>query len=297
MVDYKCFKCNKDFISQSKLDRHYNRKIPCNKTKVPLECKICNVNFQRPSEKERHEKTKKHITNVTINGNNNINNINSNIDNSFNNIVNLTLNMNSFKDTDLSYVGIGLIRDIGYVYLEILNNNRLNIIEKVTLMFDEVILILKKLHFNIGVEENHNLKILLVFPGLKHKTHEYLILEINKETKYITWKSVDYKVLLINILDHLLILNNHGKNENYIQFVNYLKKNIIEDEEQSKELQPIINDKLSKMYINFNKEQKKPDRDIEETFNEKLEEYLTYRSKECRLINGFNPTIENTQFK
>jgi len=125
----------------------------------------------------------------------------------------------------------------------------------------------------------------------------YLILEINKETKYITWKSVDYTVLLINILDHLLILNNHGKNENYIQFVNYLKKNIIEDEEHSKELQPIINDKLSKMYINFNKEQKKPDRDIEETFNEKLEEYLTYRSKECRLINGFNPTIENSQFK
>lgn len=287
---HKCIKCNKEFPTPSKLQNHINRKNPCNKIKNNLQCNLCNVNFKCDTEKIRHEKTKKHITNYNI--------YNSNVqigNNNLQNIVNLTLHVNSFKDTDMSYVGIGLIRDIGnYIYVEILENNNLNIIEKVALMFDEVIRILKKLHFNIGAEENHNLKILLVFPGLKKKTHEYLILEINKDTKHITWKSINYKTLLINILEHLLILNNHCKNQNYIKFINYLKIHLIDKDEFAKELQPIIDHKLSQMYIDFNKEQNKLERDIKETFNEKLQEYINYRNNECRLENGFNPKIINS---
>ena len=291
---YKCLKCNKEFKFESKLNEHKNRKTRCDK-KENLKCNYCNVSFTCPYNKTIHEKTQKHIKNVNIHntGDNNI--INSNITNSFNNLVNLTLNVNSFKDTDTSYVGIGLIRDIGnYIYPEILENNKLDKKEKIVLMFDEVIRILKKLHFNIGAEENHNLKILLVFPGLKHKTHEYLILEINKETKKITWKSVDYKTLLMNILEHLLILNDHCKNKNYIDFVNYLKTNLIDDKEMGKQLHSAIEIKLSEMYIDFNKEQNKPERDIKETFKEKLEEYINYRNQECRLNNGYNPEIINT---
>ena len=292
---YKCLKCNKEFKFESKLNEHKNRKKPCDK-KEELKCNYCNISFTCPYNKTIHEKTQKHIKNVNIHntGDNNI--INSNISNSFNNLVNLTLNVNSFKDTDTSYIGIGLIRDIGnYIYPEILENNKLDKTEKIALMFDEVIRILKKLHFNIGAEENHNLKILLVFPGLKHKTHEYLILEINKETKKITWKSVDYKTLLMNIFEHLLILNDHCKNKNYIDFVNYLKTNLIDEEEIGKQLHSIIDNKLSEMYIDFNKEQNKPERDIKETFKEKLDEYINYRNKECRLNNGFNPEIINSQ--
>ena len=281
----------KKFNYDSEFKRHQNKKKPCDAPKKEYKCKLCNVTFIRPAEKLRHEKTKKHITNYNIH-NSNVQIGNHNLQN----IVNLTLNMNSFKDTDMSYIGIGTIRDIGnYIYLEILENNKLTELDKVALMFDEVIVILKKLHFNIGVEENHNLKILLVFPGLKHKMHEYLILEINKETKQITWKSVDYQLLITNILEHLLILNNRCKNENYIQFVNYLKTYLINDKVYAKELQPIIDNKLSQMYIDFNKEQKKLDRDIKETFNEKLQEYLNYRNKECRLVNGFDPEIINSQ--
>ena len=292
---YTCNKCNKTFNYESEFKRHQNRKIACNLPKKEYKCDLCNVSFISPAQQKIHENTKKHSTNVINNGDNNIN-VFGNNNNINNNLVNLTLNINSFKDTDTSYIGMGLIRDIGnYIYPEILENNKLDETEKIALLFDEVIRILKRLHFNIGIEENHNLKILLVFPGLKHKTHEYLILEINKETKKITWKSVDYSTLLMNIFDHLLTLNDHCKNENYIDFVNYLKINLIDNEEIAKKLHTIIDNKLSEMYTDFNKEQNKPERDIKETFKEKLDEYINYRNKECRLNNGYNPEIINSQ--
>ena len=289
---FKCLKCNKEFKYESKLNEHNKRKIPCNTPKKEYKCNICKLQFKCPYDQNKHEKTQKHITNYNI--------YNSNVqigDNNLQNIINLTLRVNSFKDTDTSYIGIGLIRDIGnYIYPEILENNKLDETEKLALLFDEVIRILKRLHFNIGVEENHNLKILLVFPGLKHKTHEYLILEIDKDTKMITWKSVDYNTLLENIFNHLLFLNDHCKNTNYIDFVNHLKINLIDNKETAKKLQPIIDNKLSEMYINFNKEQNKAERDIKETFKEKLNEYINYRNQECRLENGYTPNFINSQF-
>ena len=50
------------------------------------------------------------------------------------------------------------------------------------------------------------------------------------------------------------------------------------------------------MYIDFNKEQNKSERDIKETFNEKLHEYINYRNQECQLDNGYNPEIINSKF-
>ena len=179
---YKCNKCNKEFKFQSDLIKHQNRKTPCNKEKIDLKCNLCNVNFKWPAEKVRHEKTKKHITNynIHINGNNNQSNINGD---NIQNIIHLTLNTNSFINTDMSYIGRGIINDIGHIYLDILDKKYISNIERVILLFDEVINILEKLHFNIGVEENHNLKILLVFPALKNSVYENLILEIEQNTK------------------------------------------------------------------------------------------------------------------
>ena len=288
---YKCHNCNKEFNYESKLKEHKNRKTPCNQPKEDLECKSCNLKFTRLFNKKKHEKTKKHITNYNIN-NSNIQIGNNNIQN----IIHLTLNTHSFVNTDMSYIGRGLINDIGQIYLDILEKKYLNKSDKVILLFDEVISILDKLHFNIGVEENHNLKILLVFPALKQSVYENLILEIDQNTKKITWKSVDYQTLIHNILDHLLILNNRCKNENFINFVNFLKEQLLNNKESSEELEPIINKKLSQMYINFNVKQNKLERDVKFSFNEKLQEYLTYRNQECTLVNGFVPNISNSQF-
>ena len=291
MVDYKCLKCKKSFNSPSKLDRHKNIKNPCDKIKEQLKCDICNVQFARPAEQARHEKTKKHITNYNIQ--------NSNVqigDNNIQNIIHLTLNTNSFINTDMSYIGRGIIGDIGNIYLDILEKKYFSNNDRCILLFDEVLHILEKLHFNIGVEENHNLKILLVFPALKNSVYENLILEIDNTTKQISWRSVNYETLINNILDHLFILNTRVKNENFINFVNFLKKYLIDDTSSSEELEPIINKKLSQMYINFNIKQNKPERDVKFSFNEKLQEYINYRSNEATLVNGFCPNIVNSQF-
>ena len=150
---YKCIKCKKDFSTSSKLEIHKNKKNPCNKKKEKLECKICNVNFIRPAEKLRHEKTKKHIYNIN----------HSNVqigDHNIQNILNLTLNVKSFKNTDTTLIKQNLINDIGYnIYLDIINKPNLSEIDKVKELFNVVLELLEKLHFSLDLEENHNLKI------------------------------------------------------------------------------------------------------------------------------------------
>ena len=292
---YKCKKCNKEFKYESEYLRHTSRKIPCNKAKEELKCDICNINFVRPSHKKIHEKTKKHITNYNIHINGDYAHIGDNINN-YNNIINLTLNTNSFVNTDMSYICRGIINDIGNIYVDTLDNKYLTDYDRTLLLFNEVINILEKLHFNIGIEENHNLKILLVFPALKKSVYENLILEIDQHTKKITWKSVDYHTILTSILDHLLILNQRFKNKNYIEFVKFLNTQLIINKNSAEELQPIINKKLSQMYIDFNIKQNKHEREIKFTFDEKLQEYLKYRNDECTLNNGFMPDIINSNF-
>ena len=294
---YKCNKCNKEFKYESKLNEHNSRKKSC-VSNNNFNCNICKSNFKYQSDYLRHEKTKKHLLHINkfiVNGNTHIgDNINTN--NSYNNIIHLTLNTNSFINTDMSYIGRGIINDIGQIYLDILEKKYFSNNDRCILLFDEVLHILEKLHFNIGVEENHNLKILLVFPALKNSVYENLILEVDNTTKQISWRSVNYETLINNILDHLLILNTRVKNENFINFVNFLKKYLIDDTSSSEELEPIINKKLSQMYINFNIKQNKPERDVKFSFNEKLQEYINYRSNEATLANGFCPNIVDSQF-
>ena len=292
---YKCTKCNKEFKFDSEFSRHKNRKIPCDAPKKEYKCDICNVKFISPAQQNIHEKTKKHITNYNIHINGDYNNV-QNGDHNLQNIIHLTLNTNSFVNTDMSYIGRGIINDIGNIYLDTLDNKYLTDNDKTLLLFNEVINILEKLHFNIGIEENHNLKILLVFPALKKSVYENLILEIDQNTKKITWKSVDYHTILSNILDHLLILNRRFKNQNYIEFVKFLNTHLIINKNSAIELQPIINKKLSQMYIDFNIKQTKHEREIKVTFDEKLQEYLKYRNEECTLNNGFIPDITNSNF-
>ena len=113
---YKCHKCNKEFKYESKLNEHKNRKIACDAPKKEYKCECCRVKFISPAEQRRHENTKKHINNITMTGDYAQSNINGD---NIQNIINLTLNVNSFKDTDMSYIGKGLINDIGnYIYLE-----------------------------------------------------------------------------------------------------------------------------------------------------------------------------------
>ncbi len=295
---HKCNRCNKKFNYDSELKRHINKKIPCDSQKKEYKCELCNVLFKCPAEQKRHENTKKHKNNVQVNihGNNNHQNqINVNGDN-IQNLINLTLNINSFKNTDTSMIRKALIEDIGeYMYLKTIAKKYLPETEKVKILFDSVLKILEELHFNLDIEENHNLKILLIFPGIKKKVYEYLILEINPDTKKIVWNSLNYEEIIEKIFHHLYTLNNKIQNDNYDRFIIFLKRHLIHEKETALELKPIIESKLSEMYINFNKKQKKDNRQIAENIDEKVKEYVNYRNIETKLPNGFNPPILNSQ--
>lgn len=293
---YKCIKCNKEFKFESELNRHKNRKIACDLPKKEYKCDICKVKFKCPFDQNKHEKTKKHINNILIHGNQNQVGDNATNINSFNNIIQLTLNVNSFKNTDTSFMRKALIEEVGeFMYIETIAKKYLSDTEKVKILFNGVIKILEHLHFNLDIEENHNLKILLIFPGIKKTVYEYLILEINSETKEIIWNSLTYENIIDRVLFHLYSLNNKYQNDNYDRFIVFLRRYLINIPETAEELKPYIQTKLSEMYINFNEKQKKESRDIKEDIEEKVKEYVTYRRQECKLQNGFNPIIINSK--
>jgi hypothetical protein len=284
---YKCSKCDKEFKYESDYNRHNKRKTACIKINDNFKCELCKLNFKFQSKLQTHEKTKNHIFNIQ----------NSTINNSFNNVINLTLNVNSFKKTDTTIIRRSIINDIGEnIYLEIMNDN-LSIIDKVKKLFDTILEILEKLHFNLDIEENHNLKILLVFPGIKKAVYEYLILDINPETKNIIWNAINYEELMKQIFYHLYNLNNKIQNDNYDKFIIFLEKYIVKNKDIANKLKPFIENKLGKLYLEFNKRQKKENRSIQGNFTEKLVEYKYYRDNECKLNNGFNPKIINYEIQ
>jgi len=294
---YNCIKCNKEFPTPSKLEAHKNRKNPCDAPKKEYKCEICNIKFVRPSHQRDHEKTQKHINNINKINQSNVNGDNINhIGDNYTNILNLTLNVQSFKNTDTSNIRKWIIEDIGErIYIETINKKYISDNDRVKIFFDSVLEILEKLHFNLNFDENHNFKILLIFPGIKKKVYEYLILDINSDTNKIVWISLDYDQMIDKILHHLYMLNKKIQNENYDKFIMFLEKYLIKNEETAKELKMYIEQKLGELYINFNKKQKKDNREIKSSFDEKIIEYTNYRKQECTLENGFNPEIINSQ--
>lgn len=300
---YKCLKCNKEFTYQSKLNEHSKRKIPCDSPKKHYKCEICNVKFITPAEQKRHEKTKKHIYNVSINGDNNINVIGNN---NLNKIINLTLNTNTFANSNVGLVANLSIEIVYGIFDNIINNKYSDVLNNTIILFnDAVIPILDTLHFNISNSENHNLKILLMFPKIDKMIYEYLILEINKETNELVWNSIDYFQLLEEIINLLHNINSKNmerhnnnkteKNKKFEEFIEYLKLNLLTNDENKLLLKPKIESVLNDLYIQFNKNQNKPDREIKLNILEKINEYKNYRNNECRLSNGHTPQIINSQ--
>ena len=302
MADYKCNKCNKSFESPSKLKRHQNRKIPCDSPKKEYKCDICKVRFISPAQQKIHENTKKHITNynIHINGNNNIVG-----DNNIQNIINLTLNTRTFSNSNVGLVSNLSIELVYGIFDNIINNKHISNSIKVLNLFKEaVIFILDTLHFNILNTENHNLKILLMFPKIEKLVYEYLILEINQESNDLVWNSISYDQLLDEIFNLLKNINAKNitqhrdeireQNITFDKFIDFLKLHLLLNEETKNELKPEIEMLLGSLYIQFNKNQKKENREIKINILDKINEYKNYRNNECRLSNGFTPNIINS---
>ena len=306
MSEYKCNKCQKIFNAPSKLERHKNNKIPCDKPKEDLKCELCNINFVRPAHKLIHEKTKKHINNIqTNNGNNNIN-VQNNGNNNIQNIIQLTLNTNTFNNSNIGLVSNLSIELVYGIYDNIINNKYMATHTKALSLFKEaVIFILDTLHFNISNTENHNLKILLMFPKIDKLVYEYLILEIEQESSDLVWNSINYEQLLDEIFNLLTNINakNIEKHNNeireqnlvFVKFIDYLKNNLLTNEENKNEAKSEIESLLSELYIKFNKNQKKEERQVKLNILDKINEYKNYRTNECRLSNGYIPNVINSE--
>ncbi len=60
----RCLVCDKIFPSESQLERHKNRKTPCDTIKGKHECKLCKILFGHKSRLDTHNQSKKHIINI-----------------------------------------------------------------------------------------------------------------------------------------------------------------------------------------------------------------------------------------
>lgn len=277
-MSFKCEKCNKEFKNKYILNNHLTKKNPCNKIKEKLKCTICNIEFNRKFHKEKHEQTSKHIKNVTINGNNNI------VD-SFNNIVNLTLSTNPFKHTNLDCIDYEMLENI---YNKFKNSLEKDDKYKFMVNFRSIIYLLEKIHFDLRNKANQNLRILLLFPNLEKKIIEYLILEINTETKVVTWQRLEYVEFLDKLIELLEKLNERHEVENFTQYIDHMKLILYNPNNKQN-----IEHMLTNMYKSYNYNQEKDKRTSSTILNENIKLYRNYRDNELMLSNGYIPNIIN----
>ena len=288
---YKCIKCNKEFKYESKLNEHNNRKKSCIENKTEYNCQYCNIDFVRPSHQSRHEKTTKHIKNYNKYIQNNVNGDNIAGD-QINNIINLTLNIKPFLESELIGLNNLLNSIVNNIYLEEIENKKDIKNMNIQKLINGLILILEKVNFNVSFGENHNCKILLMFPGINKSVYEYLVLEVDPITKKMIWNRLEYKFFLIEIFKLCRQIGKKYENENYMECINIIQDQILDHNILIHK--EYIESELNKLYINFNKNQDKKNREIKIEFNDKLNEYKEYRNDELRLNNGIIPDIKNS---
>jgi len=299
-----CSKCHKEFQYKSKLDRHEKSKKSCGENKESdvnnKKCNLCKIEFKHLSNKLQHDKSKRHIKLY----NNEIHTNSHNITNSYNTtnnyINNLTLSINTFEDTKFNFMRRMLIKDIiENQFVEYLKQSTTNTDKgKLILRFmDGIIEIFEHLNFNIAYDENHNCKILLLFPSTNKKHFEYLILEKNPINNDLEWEQVNYDGMLSELLKLMYKVLIIIKDERLKNTLDYLTENLLNDEDIQLKIKVDLENKLEIMYNKFRKRSNKEDRaDIPKnsTMNERMDEYKNYRADESRMTNGHNPKINNS---
>ena len=143
-------------------------------------------------------------------------------------IINLTLNVKPFLESELTGLN-NLLNDIvNNIYLEEIENK--NGIKNMNIpkLINGLILILEKVNFNVSFEENHNCKILLMFPGINKSVYEYLVLEVDPLSKKMIWNRLEYKYFLIEIFKLCRTIAKKYTNENYLEYINILQDQILD---------------------------------------------------------------------
>ena len=232
-MPHPCHMCKKKFITPSKLKVHLNRKTPCVKQSILLECNFCKVKFKCNTEKIRHNKTDKHIKNsdnkdnTESRGNNYINNYITN------NIINIICPVNVFANTSIEHLDADRIGYLLGYKKDIIERLEYNNEENTTnpyysLYFMKAILnIFKDLNFSLEKPSNNNCKIIFFSNGTNgsdfNKMMCYLILKINTDGKLI-WQQINYYTFLDLIFELMHTIENKFNNEKLTTALEYLDK-------------------------------------------------------------------------
>jgi hypothetical protein len=146
MFEFKCDKCDKEFKLKTDLQRHLNRKNPCDIVNPNNECEYCQKSYSSRSNLNKHIKAcKEKQTSITTNqtGKNHKTQIISGDNSSINNteIKHLTINIVPFLGEDMSMLT---------------DKKKLGILKKCYMSIPELI---KQINFNPDVPEHHNVYI------------------------------------------------------------------------------------------------------------------------------------------
>ena len=251
----KCELCQKVFEFPYLLERHKNRKKPCNIINNKFDCKLCNISFDHKSRLDTHNNSKKHINNYNIQIANTINNTtNYNIHN------HITV-VRGFSETNIDVINLSdFIKLLAYnnkldYYINLFNSDPDDIyydsvfIEHVFKLF---INIFEKLNFNLAFTENHNCNI---FSFAKSSTNfiEYQLLEIDNANKNYFKKCIDYKLFIEEFLNLMKKINLKFNNSDFNFIINYtlkFKKFILDE---SRNIKFFIENELLNAYAIFEK--------------------------------------------
>ena len=249
----KCDLCQKVFEFPYLLERHKNRKKPCNIINNKFDCKLCNISFDHKSRLDTHNNSKKHINNYNIQIANTINNTtNYNIHN------HITI-VRGFSETNINVINLSdLEKLLAYnnkldYYINMFNSDPDDIyydsvfIEHVFKLF---INIFEKLNFNLAFTENHNCNI---FSFAKSSTSfiEYQLLEIDNANKNYFKKCIDYKLFIEEFLNLMKKINFKFDNNIFNFILNYtfkFKKFILDE---SRNIKFFIENELLNSYAIF----------------------------------------------
>ncbi len=295
-MNYECDKCGKEFKYNSKLQEHLNNKTPCDKQKENLKCELCNIMFSRLSNKNRHNKSIKHINNTIIHGNQyNINTVN----NLYNNIRVEIHPINTFSKIDFTGVtSNGLIADLLYKLdtdIERItpksDDYKYNSLIYMQKFFECLLEIFKEFVYNPDRPQNHNFKFLIIINKNIYKKISYFILKDIENNN--SWVEIDYDTFIVKLFETMHKFVNSIHNIRHREYYNnldyileYLNKYYENNIEVYDDIKKYIEAKNMTLYDSFEYNDNKS-----EIVNNKIQ--FDFINKQFKLKNGKEiPIIE-----